>query len=110
MIPFWEIVVYASIVLLFGVAVAYTAYMQLRVNVYLHPLDDDIVYPSNIEDVCNVVRKARLLKKKVRVKGSGHSFPDQIRSNDSLSDYLISLDELNHVSIEKRGSFVFFFY
>lgn len=60
---------------------------------------NQVVYPSSIEEVVNLVKKANLENKKIRVVGSSHSFTPLISTND----YLISLDNLQGIiSINKE--------
>ncbi|MEH7402662.1 D-arabinono-1,4-lactone oxidase [Gottfriedia acidiceleris] len=58
-----------------------------------------VLYPSSIDEVVNLVKKANSENKKIRVVGSSHSFTPLISTND----YLMSLDNLNGViSINKE--------
>ncbi|MEE6452732.1 D-arabinono-1,4-lactone oxidase [Gottfriedia acidiceleris] len=61
---------------------------------------NEVLYPSSIEEVVNLVKKANSENKKIRVVGSSHSFTPLISTND----YLMSLDHLNGViSINKEA-------
>ena len=53
-----------------------------------------IRYPSNVEQVCQIVKKANDSGRKIRVVGAGHSFTELVSSDDIL----ISLDLLNGIS------------
>lgn len=54
---------------------------------------DEIHYPASMEEVVEIVNKARALKKSIRVMGSRHSFTPLIQSNRIL----LSLDKLSGV-------------
>nr|WP_088069699.1 D-arabinono-1,4-lactone oxidase [Gottfriedia luciferensis] len=60
----------------------------------------EVMYPSTIDEIVTIVKKANSEKKKIRVVGSSHSFTPLIATND----YLISLDRLNGIiSIDKEA-------
>ncbi|MFF2878681.1 D-arabinono-1,4-lactone oxidase [Gottfriedia sp. NPDC057991] len=62
-------------------------------------IPNQVLYPSSIEEVVSLVKRANTEKKKIRVVGSSHSFTPLISTND----YLMSLDNLNGViSINKE--------
>jgi len=52
-----------------------------------------VFYPSSIEEVISIVKKANIEKKKIRVVGSCHSFTPLI----STQDFLVSLDRLQGI-------------
>lgn len=60
-------------------------------TVYFEP--HQVAYPTSINEVCQLVKKANVKKQQVRVIGAGHSFTPIFVSED----YLLSLDKLSGI-------------
>ena len=59
------------------------------------------IYPENIDDICDAVRKAEEEKLPIRAVGSGHSFNDIACGNGLMID----ISKLNKILDEKPGCF-----
>ncbi len=54
---------------------------------------EKLLYPSSIDEVCEIVIEAAKLGKKIRVVGAGHSFTSLVKTDN----WLVSLDQLSGV-------------
>lgn len=66
-------------------------------NVSFKP--DKIFYPKSVEDLKSYVKSAQKNGKKIRCAAEGHSWSSLSETND----YLVILNKMDKVDIEKRG-------
>jgi len=66
-------------------------------NIWFEP--EKILYPKSVDDLKNYVKDAQKNGKKIRCSAQGHSWS----SLSVTSDYLVILDKLKKVDVEKRN-------